>query len=140
MALCLLRPSLPSRICRTPAAAALAQRHRMMMSDDARCRGRAPALSPLPTSLVRQGVVALSTKPTLPKLEPEDSRKTQLRKRVFFRFMDYLAGYGKNVLDKILPAKAVQYYRWVVLWSGVVCTTCTMQGCNFPFFLFPGSS
>ncbi len=52
-----------------------------------------------------------STKPTLPKLEPEESRKAQLRKRLFFRFLDYLSGYGKNVLDKILPSKAVQFYR-----------------------------
>ncbi len=58
-------------------------------------------------------VAHLSNKPTLPKLEPEDSTRGRIRKHVFFRFLDYLAGYVTNVLDKILPSKAVQFYRCV---------------------------
>ncbi len=70
------------------------------------------------TTVTTLPAATMSTKPTLPKLELEESAKTRIRKRVFFRFLDYLAGYGKNVLDKIIPEKAKQFYRFVGLRSG----------------------
>ena len=53
-----------------------------------------------------------SNSATLPKLVPASvsSKRQELKKHLFFRFLDHIKNFDV-ILDKLLPAKAVQYYR-----------------------------
>lgn len=61
--------------------------------------------------------------PTLPRLEPEskESRKTKLRKKFFFRFLEYLSNYEK-IIKAIVPKKLIEASKVLINGTKLIVT------------------
>ena len=61
--------------------------------------------------------------PTLPRLEPEsnESRKTKLRKKYFFSFLNYLGNYEK-IIEAIVPKKLIEASRVMINGTKLIAT------------------